>query len=287
MVRSLSFWLFVMPAFLILLIVVLIPFGMGFYYSFTTWTGVGAQVTYVGFDNFHRLMSDSVAHESLLLTFRFTATVLLLSNGIGLLLALGLVEPIRGAGALRVVYFLPNVVGGLILGFIWRFILIQGLPAIGRATGISFLQTPWLGDPATGFWGLVVVFVWRTSGYLAVIYVAALLSVDRGLNESAQIDGANYRQRLLRIQLPMIMPAFTVCVFLMLSWAFRVFDIVFSLTNGGPFRSTEVFALNIYNEAFVFNNFGYASAKAVAFFVVVAIVTLVQVQITKRREVQL
>ena len=287
MIKSLSFWIFVLPAFFVLSLVVLIPFGMGIYYSFTSWTGVGSNVTYVGFANFSRLLSDVPARESLVFTFRFTFTVVILSNVIGLILALGLVEPIRFSGPLRVVFFLPNVIGGLILGFIWRFIFIQGLPAIGRVTGIGLFQIPWLGDGVTGFWGLVIVFVWRTAGYLTVIYVAALLSVDKGLSESAQIDGANYLQRLFHIQIPMIMPAFTVCIFLMLSWAFRVFDIVFSLTNGGPFRSTEVFALNIYNEAFVFNNFGYGSAKAVVFFIIVAFMTLIQVKITKGKEIAL
>lgn len=282
-----SFWTFTAPGFLIFLAVVLIPFAIGIGYSLTSWNGIAKSMPFVGLANYARLFSDPKAHASLWFTARFTATVVAASNLLGLLLALGLTGGSRFDRALRVVFFLPNVIGGLILGFVWRFILVNGFPALGAVTGIAWLANPWLGDAVTGFWGTVVVYVWKTAGYLMVVYIAALLAIDRHMLEAANIDGAGAIQTLVRIKLPLVMPAVTVCLFLMISWAFKLFDVIFSLTNGGPFSSTEAFALNIYNEAFMYNNYGYASAKAVVFFVLVAAITLVQVSLTKRKEVRL
>lgn len=282
-----GFWPFVLPSTLVFAAIVLVPFLIGIYYSMTEWNGIDKTAIWTGLQNYRAIFQDADAFQSLWFTVRFTAVVVVVSNALALVLALGLIEPIKGSGILRVVFFLPNVIGGLILGFIWRFVYTQGFPSVGKLTGAALFLLPWLGNAPTGFWGLVIVYVWKTTGYLVVIYLAALLSVDRSLLESAQMDGAGYFARLLHIQLPMIMPAFTVCIFLMLSWAFKIFDVVYSLTNGGPYRSTEVFALNIYNEAFVYNNYGYGSAKAVLFFVLVAILSLIQVYFSKRREIEL
>ncbi len=283
-----SFFLFTFPGFVIFLFIVILPFIIGFAYSFTSWKGVGSQLPFIGLENYNKLFSEDIkALSSMFFTFRFTITVVILSNLIGFLLALSITSLVKGQGLLRVIFFLPNVIGGLILGFIWRFILINGLPSIGNLLHIGFLKTPWLGDITTSFWGTVIVYVWKTAGYLMVIYIASLLSIDKSMLESATIDGASPLKTLLYIKIPLMMSAITVCLFLMLSWAFKLFDVVFSLTGGGPFGSTEIFALNIYNEAFLYNNYGYASAKAVIFFFVVAIITLVQVRVTKKREVSL
>jgi raffinose/stachyose/melibiose transport system permease protein len=291
-----SFWAFTLPGFIIFFMVVMIPFGIGFGYSLTSWDGISTHAEFVGLQNYLRVLTDDPrALGSLWFTFRFTAVVVLVSNLLGFVLALGLTRnPLhrggssaRGAHTLRVIFFLPNVIGGLILGFVWRFILVQGIPSIGDALQLSWLQTPWLGDPLTGFWGTVIVYVWKTAGYLMVIYIAALLNVDRSMIEAADIDGASALKVLIHIKIPMVMPAFTVCFFLMISWAFKLFDVIFSLTGGGPYGSTETFALNIYNEAFIYNNYGMGSAKAVLFFFMVAILSLLQVRATKKREVHL
>jgi raffinose/stachyose/melibiose transport system permease protein len=179
------------------------------------------------------------------------------------------------------------VIGGLILGFIWRFIFVQGFPAVGKLTGIGFFTLAWLGTPGTGFWGLVIVYIWKTAGYLMVIYIAALMNIDNSLIEAATIDGAPPRKILTRITIPLIVPAVTVCLFLMLSWSFKLFDVVFSLTQGAPYGSTETLALNIYNTAFFYNQYGFGSAKAIFFFILVGIITYTQVTLTKRREVEL
>jgi len=181
---------------------------------------------------------------------------------------------------------LPNVIGGIILGFVWRFIFVNSFGTIGELTGIGFFELPWLGSPGTGFWGSVIVFVWQRTGYLMVIYIASLLNINEELIEAARIDGATGWQMLFRITIPLTVPAFTVCLFLVLSWTMKMFDVIFSLTSGGPFGSTETFAMNIYYEAFRYNNYGLGSAKAVLFFIVVGIISTTQVLVTKRWEVE-
>jgi raffinose/stachyose/melibiose transport system permease protein len=282
-----SFWAFTLPALLVFLVIVQIPFIIGIGYSFTDWDGVSSSPVFIGLQNYRLLAGDERAITSLSFTVRFTFVVVIIANLLGFLLALGLTKGLPGTKVMRVVFFLPNIIGGLILGFLWRFVLIQGFQSIGKTTGWEFFQTPWLGDPLTGFWGSVVVFVWKTAGYLMIIYIAALLSIDKSLLEAAEIDGAGGMQKLFHIKVPLLFPAFTVCLFLMLSWAMKLFDVIFALTNGAPYGSTEIFALNIYKEAFVYNNYGYGSAKAVVFFIFVAAVTTLQVWATKRKEVQL
>lgn len=279
--------LFVGPALFIFLLIVGSSFAFGIYYSFTEWNGVSKQATWVGLDNYKYLFTaDPGVADSAWYTVRFTLTCTVISNLLGLFLALALTQPFRGTQVYRAVFFLPNVIGGIILGFIWRFIFGTAFNSFAEMTNLGFFQLPWLGTPMTGFWATVIVFVWKTSGYLMVIYIAAIVSIDESLIEAAKIDGASWWQITWRVTLPLIVPAFTVCLFLMLSWSSKLFDVIFSLTQGGPYGSTEAFALNIYKEAFEYNNYGLASAKAVIFFIVVGIVTLLQVNATKRMEIE-
>lgn len=278
---------FVGPAFVFFSLIVAIPFVMGMIYSFTSWNGVSGEVQWVGFENFKKIFaSDKQFFASFWFTIRFTVAAVLLSNVIGFILALLLTGPIKTRNMLRTAFFLPNVIGGLILGFVWQFIFVKGFPSIGEATGIGFFKLPWLGDASTAFWGLVIVFVWQIGGYLMVIYVAALQNIDDSLLEAARIDGANRMQILFRMILPLVVPAFTVCLFLTLSWAFKVFDLNLALTNGGPYGSTESVAINIYQEAFQYNRYGLGTAKAFLFFLIIALVTTAQVYFTKKREVE-
>ena len=279
--------LFLGPAVALFAMIVVASFILGIYYAFTDWNGISLQSSWVGWDNFRTIFTDDPqVGYSALFTLRLTLTAVVLSNAIGLGLALLVTRAIKFANGLRAVFFLPNVIGGIILGFIWRFIFTSAFPAVGELTGWGFFQLPWLGDAFTGFWAIIIVFTWRTTGYLMVIYIAAIVAIDDAVIESAQIDGASAVQLFLRIILPLIVPAITICLFLMLSWSTKIFDVIFSLTRGGPFDSTEAFALNIYFEAFEANNYGLGSAKAVLFFVVVGLVTLIQVSITKRWEIE-
>ncbi|MBD3917541.1 sugar ABC transporter permease [Paenibacillus sp. PR3] len=286
----LSSWLqqlvFTGPATAAFAIIVLLPFFLGMYYAFTDWNGVADTASFVGFDNFKAAFHDEGFRHSFLFTAKLTAAAVLLTNVLAFLLALLLTQPLRMRGALRTIFFLPNVIGGLLLGFIWQFIFVKGFAAIGSATNWHLFNLPWLGDESTSFWAIVIVSMWSGAGYLMVIYIAAMINVPKELNEAASIDGANALTRLRHITLPLVMPAITIGLFLSLSWSFKAFDVILSLTKGGPFNSTQSVALNIYAEAFQNNRYGLGTAKALIFFLIVAAITTVQVQLTKKREVQ-
>lgn len=289
--KKTSQWLqqivFVGPALVFFSLIVLIPFAMSMYYSFTEWNGVTSNVRWVGLDNFRRiLLEDQDFRASFWFTIRFTLAAVLLTNLVGFGLALLLTQKLKARNPLRTVFFLPNVIGGLLLGFIWQFIFVRGFSAIGEMTQIGFFKLPWLGDSFTGFWALVIVSVWHGAGYLMVIYIAGLSNVPKDLVEAARIDGATRWQLLKSVLVPLIMPSVTVCLFLAISWAFKMFDLNLSLTGGGPYGSTRSVALNIYEEAFRNNRYGLGTAKAFLFFIAVSLITLLQVTYTKRKEVE-
>ncbi len=278
---------FVGPAVLFFTLIVLVPFLLSIYYSLTHWNGVSSQITWAGLDNFRQILfSDQEFHRSFWFTLRYTAVSVVALNLTGFLLALLLTQPIRSRNLLRTVFFMPNVIGGILLGYIWHFIFVKGFESAGSVLPIGFFQWPWLGDAFTAFWGLVIVTVWQLSGYLMIIYIAAILNVPKELLEAAKIDGATRLAMLRSVVVPLIMPAFTVCFFLSISWSFKVFDLNLSLTGGGPFKSTQSVALNIYTEAFRNNHYGLGTAKALIFFVIVAFITTLQVRFTKKREVE-
>ncbi|GLI83919.1 ABC transporter permease [Rossellomorea marisflavi] len=283
----LTYSAFVGPALVFFLVIQIIPFLMGLYYSFTSWNGVSSAVEWVGFDNYIRIFTDDqVFFQSFMFTTKFMFAAVVISNVIGFGFALLLNAALKTRNILRTVFFLPNVIGGLLLGFIWQFIFVKGFASLGNATDLSLFKMPWLGDEKTAFWGIVIVFAWQISGYMMVIYVAALQGVDTSLLEAAKIDGASNWTLLTRIIVPLILPAFTICFFLTISMAFKIFDLNISLTGGGPFNSTQSVAINIYQEAFQNNRYGLGTAKSILFFVIVAVFTTVQVMITKKKEVQ-
>lgn len=279
--------IFVGPSTIFFLIIIVVPFLLGLYYSFTDWNGVSGDVTWVGFDNFKQIITnDPDFGKAFWFTVRFTVIGIIVTNVLGFFLAYFLTKPLKSRNVLRTIFFMPNVIGGLLLGFIWQFIFVKGFSALGSATGWYFFNLPWLGDETTAFWGIVIVFVWQTAGYLMVIYISSINNIPKDILEAAEIDGASKLQILKSVIVPLVMPAVTVCLFLAISWSFKMFDLNLSLTKGGPFRSTESVALNIYNEAFQNNRYGLGTAKAIIFFVVVAIITSLQVKITKSKEVE-
>jgi raffinose/stachyose/melibiose transport system permease protein len=282
-----SFLLFVGPAFLVFAVLVLIPFLMGVYYSFTNWNGVMGNIQYVGFDNYHYILTqDTDFKKSFFITTKYTFFAVILTNLIGFGLALLVTKGLKSSNILRTIFFLPNLIGGLLLGFIWQFIFNKGLTSLGTVLGIDSLMQSLLGTANGAFWAIVIVAIWQGAGYIMIIYVAALQGVPQELIEAAQVDGADRFTTLRKIILPMVAPAVTVCLFLTISWSFKVFDQNLSLTGGGPFKSTEMLALNIYTEAFVNNRYGLGEAKAIIFFIVVAFISILQVYLTKKREVE-
>jgi raffinose/stachyose/melibiose transport system permease protein len=279
---------FLGPGLLFFAAIVLIPFLLGFYYSFTEWNGLDMnKAQWTGLYNLKKIFTDDPKFwDAFGFTLRFTAVTVIMANFIAFMLALLLVKGLKMRNMLRTIFFLPNVIGGILLGYIWQFIFTKGIHTIGEMTGWSVLTLPWLGTPQTGFWGIVIVFVWQTSGYMMVIFIAALVGVPQDLLEAAYIDGASYWQSLRKIIVPMIMPAVTICLFLTISSAFKMFDLNLSLTKGGPGTSTQSLAYNIYAEALTNNRYGLGTAKAMLFFFAVSIITITQVWITKRKEVE-
>lgn len=280
--------LFVGPGLIAFGLIVLVPFLLGFYYSFTEWNGLDMdKAKWIGMDNVRRIFgSDGKFWQSFWFTIRFTAVTVAAANALAFLLALLLTRPLKTRNALRAIFFLPNVIGGILLGYIWQFIFTKGFKTVGEWTGWPLFELPWLGTPATGFWGLVVVFVWQTAGYMMVIYIAGIVGVPKELQEAAKIDGASYWQSVRKVTLPLIMPAITVCLFLTTSNAFKMFDLNLSLTKGGPGTSTQSLAYNIYAEALVNNRYGLGTAKAMLFFLFVSVIAVTQVWLTKRKEVE-
>lgn len=284
---KLTFFLFVGPILSAFLLVVIVPMLTGIYYSFTDWNGISSTINWVGLDNYKKLFEQG---NGFMYSFLFTAKFAVISvftiNFIGFMLALLVTQGFKSSNVLRSIFFMPNLIGGLILGFIWQFIFTKAFNTIGQSFGIPVLEG-WLSTTGTGFWGLVLLMSWQLSGYMMIIYIAALQSIPESLKEAARIDGANAFQRLWHIILPLVMPAFTVGVFLSLSNSFKLFDQNLALTNGGPAAGTEMLALHIYKTAFIFNDLGLAQAKAVIFLITVAVISLTQIYYTKKREVEM
>lgn len=279
-----SFWLFTIFPYAIFLIFVLFPFFIGGYYSLTDWNGISSKMNIVGLKNYISLFqNDERFLNSLFFTSRFTLTACIIVNFIGLMYAVLFHRSTKWNSTLRVVLVLPNVIGGIILGFVWQFIFSQALPSLGGL----FESISWLGNEDSAFWAVLIVFVWQQAGYVMLIYIASMNSIDEQLFEAAQIDGASAFKQFTHVTLPLIVPAFTVSIFIVLVNSFRLFALIFSLTGGGPYGSTESLAINIYNEAFLYQNYGMGSAKAVEFFIFVAILSLMQVKFTQKREVEL
>ena len=288
--RSDQAWyaLFVLPLVFIFTTVVIIPFIMGIGYSFYSWDGMGlSPKIFVGLDNYVGIFSDHRFLASATHTIGFTILAISLINVLGLAFALIVTSKIKIRNIARTMLFMPYLIGGLILGYIWKFIFTDAFATIGEKTGLTGVFFNWLLDYKLALVALVIVATWQMAGYIMIIYITGIQAIPDDVIEAAQVDGADFWQTLFKIKFPLMMPAFTICLFMTLSNCFKIFDVNLSLTGGGPSNATEMFAMNIYNEIFSLNNYGYGQAKAIVFFVVVACITLVQVSITKKKEVSM
>lgn len=281
-----SYWLFLAPVLIAYTIVVLLPLICGIFYSFTDWNGIDANVKFIGFKNFAVIFKDKTFLSSFLFTLKFTVISLIVLNVMGFGLALLVTRESKLNNIFRTIFFMPNLIGGLILGFIWQFIFVEVFNNLGTITKQKWLLG-WLSDSKTGLWGLVILMAWQMSGYLMVIYIAAIQDIPPELIEASKIDGASGWRIIKDIIIPLVRPAFTVSIFLTLSNSFKLYDQNLSLTAGGPARSTEMLAMNIYNTAFGFNKLGQAQAKAVIFLLIVGCISLLQVHFTQKGEVEM
>ena len=278
--------LFVLPLVTIFSIIVIIPFIIGIVYSFFKWDGLPMNPKiFVAFDNYIRLFSDERFMTSALHTIIFTVVAVLLINILGLAFALIVTTKLKTRNVARTMLFMPYLIGGLLLGYIWKFIFGEGFNIIGEMLGAENVFFNWLTDPKLALVALIIVATWQMAGYIMIIYITGIQGIPDDVIEAAAVDGAGFWQTLFKIKFPLIMSSFTICLFMSLSNCFKIFDTNLSLTGGGPNNATEMFAMNIYNEIFKLNNYGYGQAKAILFFLVVAAITLVQVSITKKKEV--
>jgi len=278
---------FLGPSVIIFTIIVVVPFIQTLYYSFTDWNGISDEVHFIGLKNFIRIFSSkSTFLGSLWFTIGLALVIFILTNALALTLAVVLTSKLKGSNWFRAIFFLPNTIGGVVLGFIWRFIFVVGFAYIGKTFGLKLFQLQWLGTPLTAYTGLVIVSIWQNVGYVMVIMIAGLISVPQDLIEAAIIDGANAWRTLINVRLPLCMPYITICLFWTISSALKMFDLNVALTKGGPYGSTTSMALNIYNDAFANNKFGLATAEALIFAVILLIITGIQLFFSKKKELE-
>lgn len=280
---------FVLPALVFYLMFVLIPAAGGVWYGMTNWNGLNPNYRFVGLSNYIEALTDDIVFlDSVLFTLKYVFFMVVLQNVLALVLAVLIEGRPRGRVLFRTTLFMPNMISMVIGGFVWLFIFTQVLPELARFPLFSFLDQSWIGNPSWSFYAILIVSLWVGVGYLMVIYIAALQGVPSQLKEAAEIDGASRARAFVTVVLPLILPAVTIGVFLSLNMSFKVFEVVYALTGGGPGRATQVISLNIFEEAFnMSNRYGYASAKATLLFFLVFIITLIQLRVMKKREIEL
>ena len=266
-------------------VVLVIPFVNGFYYTFTDWDGF--KITkFVGLSNYSESFADSKFWSTLRFTGLFVVVSLVLVNVVALGLALLVTSKLRSKNFLRTFFFVPNLIGGVVLGVIWQFIFNSALVSLANKYDWELFKQSWLQDTNKAFWALIIVTVWQSSGYMMIVYITGLVSIENDVLEASQIDGASPLRTLMAIKIPLMAQAFTIALFLTLRGGFMAYDVNVALTGGGPFRTTELISLHIFQDAFGQGNFGTGQAKAVIMFVMVALAALVQVTVSKRYEVQ-
>ena len=285
--RKIYFLVFVVPTLIAFMIVFIYPFFQGIYLSFCKFRTT-SNATWVGFDNYIKAFQNESFIRSFWFTALFVVVSVILINAIAFFVAYALTLGIRGSNVFRTVFFMPNLIGGIILGYIWKLIFDGILQNFG--TNIVL-------DANFGFWGLIILMCWQQAGYMMIIYIAGFQSVPSDLYEAAKIDGANKKQLLTNVTLPMMAPSITICTFLTLTNSFKLFDQNLALTGGAPgvlsetsgtmIYQTQMMALNIYNTFYANQNSrGVGQAEAVIFFVIVVIIALAQLYFTRKREVQ-
>ena len=271
------FPIFVLPTMLAFTIGFIAPFLLGVYLSFCKFTTV-TDAKFIGLANYLKIFEENDFTHSLVFTVLFTIVTVLLINVLAFAVAMMLTKGFNGTNVFRTVFFMPNLIGGIILGYVWQ-LLLNGILAIFDRT-LTYSAT-------YGFWGLVILTLWQQVGYMMVIYIAGIQNIPGELIEAAKIDGATSPQILKNVIIPMVMPSITICTFLTLTNGFKLFDQNLALTNGAPSKASEMLALNIYNTFYGRTGYeGVGQAKAVIFFIIVTIIAMVQNKLTTSKEVQ-
>ena len=281
-----DFCMFALPGLFCFLAVVIVPFLYGVYLTMTDWNGVSQVKNFVGFRNFAGVMKDGQFWRSLLLTFQYVVFVVVIVNVMAFGIAYLLTRGMKGQNFFRAGFFTPNLIGGIVLGYIWQFVFSRVFVSIGDSTGWGIFEASWLSDPTKAFVALVMVSVWQLSGYMILIYVAGFMGLSEDVMEAASIDGASGWVMMKNIIMPLMMSSVTICLFLTLSRAFMVYDVNLSLTAGAPYGNTEMAAMHVYEKAFTSRQFGVGQAEALVLFIITACISGIQVYLTKKREVE-
>lgn len=285
--------IFLFPLLFCFVVTVIIPFGLGLFYSITDWNGI-RMTKFVGLSNYKAMFTEISFLWSLIITILFVIINMIAVNVIGLALAVLCTSKIRAVGFFRAAYFIPNLIGGIVLGYLWQFVFNNVI--LNWTLKIFEYNSSMLSKYNTAFFAIVLVYVWQYAGYIMMIYITGLTTVPSDVIEAASIDGATGIQTFFKIKLPMIASTITICTFLTLQSAFKQFDVNMALTNGtgsvefmGQYltNGTQMLALNIFNTAITKNNYALGQAKAVLFFIILSIVSIIQVRVSNKREVEM
>ena len=287
--------LFMLPCLLAFTLVIICPFFLGIFYSMTDWNGVSNVVNFVGFKNFVGMFKSPAFGYSFLIPIEYTVINVILVNVVSFFLSLLATSRVRLRNLYRAGFFVPNLIGGIVLGYIWQFLFNNVFTMMGNSLGLSFMQNSMLSSPGTVIWAMSFVNTWQYAGYIMMIYVASIQSVPDSVMEAASVDGATYFTRLRKILIPMMASAFTISLFLTLTNSFKQFDMNLTLTNGGPafrfmgtpVKSSQLLAMNIYDTAMGENKMAEGQARSVVFFLVLVVFSLVQVYFNKKKEVEM
>jgi raffinose/stachyose/melibiose transport system permease protein len=281
--------LFILPALLIFGVFIILPMMSSMYYSLTDWNGLDPKITFIGMNNYRKLIDDAEVWIALKNTVVFAVLVTIFQNVLSLLLAL-LVDGSRWYYRyLRVVYLIPALLSALAIGYIWSYLYNPVFGIINTVLeniGLGALAQDWLGDPKWSMYSVVFTNVWQWAGITMIIYMAGLQAISADLYEAADMDGANKWHTFTRITFPLIAPAFTINIMISIIGSFKVFDIIYVMTKGGPGTTTESLAILLYKKAFNFNEMGYGTAIAVVMFLIILVISIFQLSILRRREVE-
>ena len=265
--------------------VVIVPFIYGLYLTFTSWDGVSKSKPFVGFANYVATFQDSAFWAALGRTFIYSFVAVILVNVVAFILAYLVTRGVKGQNFFRAGFFVPNLIGGIVLGYVWKFVFNRALVAIGESLSVGALSTSWLSTSGGAMVCLIIVAVWQYAGYMMLIYVAGFMSVSNDVLEAAKIDGCTDFQTIVHISVPLMVSSFVQCLFLTITRCFMVYDVNISLTKGEPFNSSVMAAMHVYNQAFTYKNYGTGQAEALVLFVVCAVIGVLQVYIGKKAEV--
>ena len=280
------FLLFGGPSLIAFTLVFLLPFVVGLYLTFTKWDVINNDGSFVGFVNYVEVFRDDTYLTQLWFTIRYVFFTVIISNVLAFFIALALTTGIKGERWLRAGYFTPNLIGGIVLGYLWQSLFSRVFPFLGQKYGWTLFETSWLTNTDKAFWALVIATAWQLAGYLMIIYIAGITGVPKDVIEAAKMDGAGNLRILWTVVLRLAIPSVVICIFLSLSRSFLTYDLNLSLTKGGPFNSTELATYHIVQKAFLSNQYGVGQAEAIVLFIIVAAIALTQSYLLKKLEVE-